>query len=107
MNGYVTGMVEAYDKHWNIALTKVLHVWKRKKPHFCTTSMSASLIDDGDNIAECMERLKRLRINVPAINVKSLNRKFAECTRHVPQLVVRGEQIAIVYLDLSQDHTIK
>lgn len=104
INGYVSGFVEAYDKHWNIALSNVVHVWKRKKPHFCTTSMSTNTNDDdadGQSMNECMRRLQRLGLNVPKINVKSINRKYAECTRSVPQLVVRGEHIAIVYLDLA------
>lgn len=108
INGYVTGFVEAYDKHWNIALSNVVHVWKRMKPHFCTTPMSTNThgdADDGQSMNECMRRLQRLGINVPAINVKSINRKFAECTRSVPQLVVRGEHIAIIYSDVSQDRS--
>lgn len=110
INGHVTGFVEAYDKHWNIVLSNVVHVWKRKKPHFCTTSMSSNMHDDaydGNSIDECLRRLQRLGINVPAINVKSINRKFAECTRNIPQLLVRGEQIAVVHLDVPHDHSNK
>lgn len=107
--GYVTGFVEAYDKHWNIALSTVVHVWKRRKPHFCTTPMPTNKNDDDRSMSECMRRLQRLGVNVPKINAKSINRKFAECTRSVPQLVVRGEQIAIIYSEsgAQQNHSVK
>lgn len=107
INGYVTGFVEAYDKHWNIALSTVVHIWKRKKPHFCTTPMPTNEYDDASSMSECMRRLQRLRVNVPTINAKSINRKLAECTRSVPQLVVRGEQIAIIYSDWTQNDSVK
>lgn len=105
----MTGLVEAYDKHRNIALLNVVLVWKRKKPHFCASAMSASLpngVNDGNGMDECMQRMQRLGINMPAINVKSIDRKFAECTRSVVQLVVRGEQILLVHSDALLDHSL-
>lgn len=55
--------------------------------------------DDDELYAECMQRLKMLNIARPTIAVKSLNRKLVECSRNVPKLLIRGEQIATIILD--------
>lgn len=34
----MTGIVMSFDKHWNIALSDVFEVWKRRKTHLCPTS---------------------------------------------------------------------
>lgn len=53
---------------------------------------------------KCSDRLKELNINIPVIKVKSLNRKYVECTRHVPQLLIRGDQIAVILLNPNQEN---
>lgn len=99
MNGYVTGFIEAFDKHWNIALKDVQQVCKRKKLHYWST---ADCDSGNESVSvDCMRRLKQLGLKIPETAVKSINRKFAECTRFVPQLFVRGEQVVIVTLDKS------
>lgn len=50
---------------------------------------------------DCSQKLKKLKLQFPIVHVKSLNRKYVECTRKVPQLMVRGEQVAVVMLDVS------
>lgn len=97
-------------------MSDVLHVWKRKKLHYCATAIEPNKFcytdEDNNNgdgssgnnnesdptTVDCVERLKLLGIEIPEIKVKSLNRKYVECTRHVSQLVIRGEQIAIITL---------
>lgn len=60
---------------------------------------SANRNDDDELYAVCMQRLKMLNIARPTIAVKSLNRKQVECSRNVPKLLIRGEQIATIILD--------
>lgn len=99
MNGHTTGFIEAFDKHWNIVLSDVVEVWRRKKFHYCPKAV----IFHGDSRDEqydiCIQRLEVLNITIPTIVVKSLNRKLVECTRNVPKLLIRGEQIATIILD--------
>ena len=52
---------------------------------------------------QCMHRLAELKVTLPQIKVKSLSRKKVECTRHLHQLLIRGEQIAVVMLENTGD----
>lgn len=90
--GYITGILETFDKHWNIALSDVYEVYRRRKIHLCDTAEMGQAKD-------CTDRLKALGLKIPEIKVKSLNRKYVECSRYIPQLLIRGEQIAIITLD--------
>lgn len=41
-------------------------------------------------------------IKVPEISTKSINRKNVECTRKIPQLMIRGEDIVLIGEDKSE-----
>lgn len=75
------------------------HIWKRKKLHYWSTANNDN--DDGESSTaiDCVKRLEKLGIKIPEMRVKSINRKYVECSRHVKQLFVRGEQIAVITLD--------
>lgn len=97
--GYVTGLIVIYDKHWNLVLSNVHEVWKRRKLHCCATANHG---DEQDQLQLCMDRLKLLSIELPETKIKSLNRKFVQCSRWLPQLMIRGEQIAIISVDAGE-----
>lgn len=98
----MTGVIELFDKHWNIALFDVYEVWKRRKLHFCHSAADENDTEDEYNITECTKRLQELNVVLPKISVKSINRKYAECSRHISQLMIRGEHIALVILDKEE-----
>ncbi|GAB0100173.1 U7 snRNA-associated Sm-like protein Lsm11 [Sergentomyia squamirostris] len=102
VRGYVTGFIEIFDKHWNMVLSDVEECYRRRKYAYTEEKTNYALPGD-----DCSERLKELGIELPQILVKSLNRKNIECRRRIPQLLLRGEQIALVtqyndHLDLNK-----
>ncbi|KAJ6641993.1 U7 snRNA-associated Sm-like protein LSm11 [Pseudolycoriella hygida] len=92
--GYLTGFIEMFDKHWNIVLSDVCEVWKRKKTYLCDVA-------DFGELEDCSRKLRKLKLQFPIVTARSLNRKYVECTRKVPQLMVRGEQVVVVMLDTT------
>lgn len=98
VRGVLTGIIEAFDKHWNIVLVDAVETWKRRKFAFSenkTPGMQAITAD----VAH--KRLAAMGIKVPQVKVKSIDRKYVQCTRRVPQIMVRGEQIVLVTRDNS------
>jgi small nuclear ribonucleoprotein (snRNP)-like protein len=93
IRGFVTGYIELFDKHFNIALTDCFEKWKRRKYCFSENKVSHGEPQD------CSEMLAKLGISLPETEVKSLNRKYVEISRKVPQLLIRGEQVVLITLD--------
>lgn len=91
VRGYVTGFVEVFDKHWNMALSDVYESWKRRKYRFSENKL-CSLGEPQD----CSELLRKMGIDVPEVSVKSVDRKYVMCSRKVPKLMIRGEQVVLV-----------
>lgn len=96
VRGYVTGFVEVFDKHWNIALSDVYESWKRRKYRYSENKL-CSLGEAQD----CSEQLRRMGIVVPEISVKSVDRKYVMCSRKVRKLLIRGEQVVLVTPDTA------
>lgn len=103
----MTGFIEAFDKHWNIVLIDVFEMWKRKKYHYSSKAVipndDNNGSDDKAQLETCLQRLRCLNITIPALNVKSINRKQVECSRNISKLLIRGEQIAIIILDKDNE----
>ncbi|XP_033226899.1 U7 snRNA-associated Sm-like protein LSm11 [Belonocnema kinseyi] len=82
IRGFVEAYVVAFDKHWNLALEDCFETWTRKikrKAPALGPSMKVER-DEGS----------------PKVVVKESNGKTETLERHVPQLMLRGEQIAII-----------
>lgn len=91
IRGYIIGIIEAFDKHYNLALSNCTETWTRRKYKF-----SEAKISNPTPPKDCTELLKKLGIKIPEITVKSLNRKYVECTREIGQLMVRGEDVILI-----------
>ncbi|XP_062549778.1 U7 snRNA-associated Sm-like protein LSm11 [Armigeres subalbatus] len=98
VRGFVTGFVEAFDKHWNMALVDVYESWKRRKYHYSENKL-CTLGEPQD----CSEVLRKMGIQVPEISVQSAGRKYVMCSRKVPKLLIRGEQVVLVTRENSVD----
>lgn len=96
VRGTITGLIEAFDKHWNLVISDATEVWKRRKLNFSdqNTAFTSSIPE-----SQALKKLARMGIKVPTVAVKSLDRKHVSCTRQVAQLMVRGEQIVLVTRD--------
>ncbi|XP_011311626.1 U7 snRNA-associated Sm-like protein LSm11 [Fopius arisanus] len=83
IRGHVEAYIAAFDKHWNLALEDCLEVWtrkvKRKAPALGLPQQSVTIDED-----------------MPKVIVKESNGKTETLERHVPQMLLRGEQVAVV-----------
>lgn len=97
--GHMTGNLEMFDKHWNVALRDVDEVWKRRKAFQCDTADYDAASDDRSApTTDCDRRMRDLRLRFAAVTVRSLNRKYVECSRRLPRAMIRGEQVALIVL---------
>ncbi|XP_030564534.1 U7 snRNA-associated Sm-like protein LSm11 [Drosophila novamexicana] len=91
IGGHIDGQLVAFDKQWNLLLKNAVEVWQRRKYKFGEQKICSTPVSE-----ECRNRLRRMGITVPEVHVKSLNRKNVQLRREIPQLVVRGENIALI-----------
>ncbi|XP_053665465.1 U7 snRNA-associated Sm-like protein LSm11 [Anopheles marshallii] len=93
VRGHITGVIELFDKHWNMAISDVCETWTRRKYRYSENnqhpeSMSAP--------TDCSERLRRLGIVLPKTKVRSEGKKNVIITRRLPQLLIQGMQVVLV-----------
>lgn len=91
VRGTITGYVEAFDKHWNVALSDCYEVWKRRKFSYSENKMP--LLGPA---VDCTDLLRQMGIKLPEVKAQSLNRKSVQCSRTCPKILVRGEQIVLI-----------
>ncbi|XP_035791756.1 U7 snRNA-associated Sm-like protein LSm11 [Anopheles albimanus] len=94
IRGYVSGVIEMFDRHWNLAISDVCESWRRRK-YRCMVIPGPQL----DTPQDCSERLRQLGINLPAVETRIADKKHLICTRKVPQMLVLGEQIVLVTVE--------
>ncbi|XP_046967685.1 U7 snRNA-associated Sm-like protein LSm11 [Vanessa cardui] len=88
IRGVLHATLVAFDKQWNLAMTDVLEVWKRKGPS--KRKIPAALgIPVPKGTAAAISP-------VPVITETPLGGGVWECTRHLPQMMVRGEHVVLV-----------
>ncbi|XP_036334144.1 U7 snRNA-associated Sm-like protein LSm11 [Rhagoletis pomonella] len=91
IRGSLEGWLIWFDKFWNLWLRNVDEVWQRRKYKYGENKVCGEPRD-------CSLRLHELGIELPRQQVRSINRKTVEIRRQLPQLFVRGEQVALVIL---------
>ncbi|XP_061928265.1 uncharacterized protein LOC107997068 isoform X2 [Apis cerana] len=84
IRGHVEAYVAAFDKHWNLALEDCFEIWtrkvKRKAPALGMPSGARTMDEE----------------TAPKVIVKKIEGKMETLERHVPQMLLRGEQVAII-----------
>ncbi|CAL7947817.1 unnamed protein product [Xylocopa violacea] len=83
IRGHVEAYVAAFDKHWNLALEDCFEVWTRKVKRKAPALGAPSATSAEDDTA-------------PKVVVKKIEGKRETLERHVPQMLLRGEQVAII-----------
>ncbi|XP_021942788.1 U7 snRNA-associated Sm-like protein LSm11 [Zootermopsis nevadensis] len=79
---YCVAFLAAFDKHWNLALEDVREVWTRRKRNKVPALGEPSAVNK-----------KELQ---PRVVVLRTDRKNEVCERHVNQLLLRGEHVALI-----------
>lgn len=97
VRGFVSGFIEAFDKHLNIALVDCIEQWKRRKYNFSENKVALL-----GNPKDCSKLLEQMGIKIPKIETKSIDRKNVQCTRKIPQLMVRGEEVILIGEDKEE-----
>ena len=89
IRGVATGFIVAFDKHWNLALTDVDEQFSRRR------SRKAPVL--GGEITKNVPSDNRdYKIGESSVRILKVNKKDELCTRHVPQVLLRGEHVVMV-----------
>ncbi|XP_039745232.1 U7 snRNA-associated Sm-like protein LSm11 [Pararge aegeria] len=88
IRGVLHATLVAFDKQWNLALTDVLEIWKKKAP-------KKRKIPPG--LVTPVPKGTAASISaVPVVTETPIGGGVLECTRHLPQVMVRGEHVVLV-----------
>lgn len=92
IRGSCTGIIVAFDKHWNLALIDVDETYSRLRHR----RPEALLSDEMDSKLNISKTIKRETVGESTIQVVKTRRSTELCQRHVPQVVLRGEHVVMV-----------
>uniref|UniRef100_A0A2A4J962 Sm domain-containing protein n=1 Tax=Heliothis virescens TaxID=7102 RepID=A0A2A4J962_HELVI len=88
IRGTLHATVVAFDKQWNMALSDVLEIWKRK-------GVKKRKVPPG--LGTPVPKGTAATISsIPEVTETPLGNGVWECTRLIPQMLVRGEHVVLV-----------
>ncbi|XP_058121155.1 U7 snRNA-associated Sm-like protein LSm11 [Anopheles ziemanni] len=93
VRGHISGFIEIFDHHWNMAVSDVSETWRRRKYRYSENKLAPETIGPAQ---DCSERLRMLGIVLPQSKARCDGKKYVICTRKVPQLLILGEQVVLV-----------
>ncbi|XP_026464241.1 U7 snRNA-associated Sm-like protein LSm11 [Ctenocephalides felis] len=94
VRGTLTGTLQAFDKHWNIALSNATERWSRRKSNkMKAPPMSAGCPSNKPN---------KIRVKIPETKIISSKGKNEVCERFVPKVMIRGEHVVLIILNLQE-----
>ncbi|XP_071453377.1 U7 snRNA-associated Sm-like protein LSm11 [Hetaerina americana] len=85
--GELHGSVCAFDRHWNLAMEDVTEVFRRRAPKFSKTLPA---------IGAAEVKWPRSYKPLPKVHVLRREHRYEVCERYLGQVMVRGEQVALV-----------
>ena len=90
LRGHCTGVPVAFDKHWNLALVDVDERFVRKRRRKCPVAPETRSQWVGE---------EEERVGSSVVRVVLRRRNTEVCERHVTQVVLRGEHVALVSVE--------
>ncbi|CAH2068130.1 unnamed protein product, partial [Iphiclides podalirius] len=88
IRGALHATLIAFDKQWNLALADVLEVWTKKAPRKRKIPPALGTPVPKGTAATIS--------HVPTVTETPLGKGVWECTRHISQLMVRGEHVVLL-----------
>ncbi|XP_023945799.1 U7 snRNA-associated Sm-like protein LSm11 [Bicyclus anynana] len=88
IRGVLHATLVAFDKQWNMALSDVLEIWRRKAPKKRKIPPALGTPVPKGTAASISA--------VPVVTETNVGGGVLECTRHLPQIMVRGEHVVMV-----------
>jgi len=96
VRGTCTGILIAFDKHWNLAMADVDETYSRprhRKPEY-DNGKKIPVKNTNKDIDDTVLPVEKMGESV--IRVVKTRRNTQQCQRHIPQLVLRGEQVILI-----------
>jgi len=105
VRGVSTGFIVAFDKHWNLALTDVDEQFTRRRSRKAPV-LGGDLPSTGAVGEQGLPgpNLREWRVGESIFRIVKVKKKVEIITRHVPQVLLRGEHVVMVSPEQQADN---
>lgn len=93
IKGHVTGIIELFDKHLNLALSDCIESYQRRKYDYMENKTIIGVPED------CSNLIARMGFKGSMPVAKSIDRKHVQCVRNFKRLCIRGEHVVLISED--------